>query len=78
VIDFLTIFLVNPQITIRKANADTSEMEIIFDGCFNETLTAYYQLVSNGFTNSEIELFQASLSKYTNEAITLIENAIGN
>lgn len=77
VADFVSIFLVNPQTSLRKANADIAEMEIIFDGWFNETLTAFYRLVSNGFANNEIELFQASLSKYTNEAVTFIENTIG-
>ena len=39
---------------------------------------AFYRLVSNGFADKEIELFQTSLSKYTNEDVTLIENTIGN
>lgn len=76
IVSFTTIFLVNPQKPIRKANDDIAQMEIIFDGWFNETLTAFYRLVSNGFTNSEIELFQAALSKYTSEAVVLIENNI--
>jgi hypothetical protein len=77
VTSFVTIFLVNPQKAIRQSNDDIAQMEIIFIGWFNETLTAFYRLVSNGFTNSEIELFQAALSKYTNEAVTLIETNIG-
>ncbi|MFY3740641.1 MAG: hypothetical protein HMLIMOIP_001082 [Candidatus Nitrosomirales archaeon] len=77
VADFVALFLVNPQKSIRKVLGDLLQIQMIYRTWAIQVIGAVFRWIKNNDKDEEMEKLQNSLATFTRDAVELIEKNIG-
>jgi hypothetical protein len=71
--NFIAIFLINPQIRIRRMHSDFVQMGIIYNTWLHQAQSAWLPLIRSDFADDQIVIFQRSMGRFSSTAIRAIE-----